>query len=290
MGFLVVTGMSGGGKTTVLKMLEDMGYYCVDNLPISLIGAFADLLSRQSEGARAALGLDVRAGESFGELLQVLDMLEKQGHSVQILFLEASLETLAMRYKETRRTHPLSPGGMVDEGVAKERQFLAPIRRRADYVIDTSHLLTRELKEYLAKIFLEEQAYQSLMVTIFSFGFKYGAPRDADLVFDVRFLPNPFYVEDLKMQTGLDAPVRDYVRSFPQTGEFLAKLEDMVRFLLPHYRAEGKSQLVIAIGCTGGKHRSVAMAQSLYDSLRGLEAAFGFKVFHRDIEKNVQRQ
>ena len=281
MRFVVVTGMSGGGKLTAIRFLEDMGYYCVDNLPVRLIDPFMELVSAPgSDVDKVVLGLDVRADKSFDNVEQVLAALKKKGYKYEILFMDASDEVLIKRYKETRRQHPVAPGGRVEEGIAKERKILEQIKKDADYVIDTSGLLTRVLKEELIKIFVKDEKYNSLMISIMSFGFKNGIPADADLVFDVRFLPNPFYVESLKKLTGNDKPVRDYVMSFPEAGQFMEKLEDMISFLIPGYVKEGKNQLVIAIGCTGGQHRSVTIANALAERLRGGD--YGINLYHRD--------
>jgi len=252
MRFVIVTGMSGAGKLTAQKMMEDMGYYCVDNLPVPLITKFVDLiLEPNREITKVVLGIDVRADQSFDEVMDALADLKKTGFQYEILFMEASDETLQKRYKETRRMHPLAIGGRVADGIAKERKILEKMKADADYVIDTSRLLTRELKEELDRIFVSNKDYNSLMVNIVSFGFKHGIPADVDLVFDVRFLPNPFYIEELKNKTGNDREVRDYVMSFPEAEEFLQKLTDMISFLIPNYIKEGKNQLIIGIGCTG---------------------------------------
>ncbi len=283
MRFVVVTGMSGGGKATAIKILEDAGYYCVDNLPVRLIGKFMELVNQPgSNVSRVCLGLDVRADQPFVYVEEVLEELRSRGYDYEILFMEASDETLVKRYKETRRAHPVAPGGRVEEGIAREREILRQIRSAADYVIDTSNLLVRELREQLFRIFVEDREYDSLMISIMSFGFKNGIPADADLVFDVRFLPNPYYVEKLKHLTGNDPEVREFVNSYPQTGEFMDKLLDMVRFLIPHYVEEGKNSLVIAIGCTGGQHRSVTMANRLYEALQG-GGSYGLSLHHRDL-------
>ena len=281
MRFVIVTGMSGAGKSTALDFLEDSGYYCADNLPVPLIGKFVELLSMpDSEIEKVALGIDARNGQSLEELGRVLDELSGNGINYEVLFLESSDDVLIKRYKETRRAHPVNPVGRVEDGIAKERKILEQIKSEADYVIDTSGLLTRVLKEELIRIFVKNEEYNSLMISIMSFGFKNGIPADADLVFDVRFLPNPFYVESLKKLTGNDAPVRDYVMSFPEAGQFMDKLTDMISFLIPGYVKEGKNQLVIAIGCTGGQHRSVTIANALAARLRGGE--YGINLFHRD--------
>lgn len=283
MRFVVVTGMSGGGKSTALKMLEDAGFYCVDNLPASLIEKFVELIATPgSEITRVALGLDVRAGESFKDVASILQKEKDAGYDIEILFMDASDNALVKRYKETRRVHPLASGGRVEEGIRRERELLSGIKTRADYVIDSSNLLTRELKEELDRIFIQNKEYNNLMITLLSFGFKYGIPADADLVFDVRFLPNPFYIEELKQKTGNDRPVRDYVMQFEEARVFLDKLTDMLQFLIPNYVKEGKYQLVVAIGCTGGQHRSVTLANELYDRMKN-QGDYGIKLFHREV-------
>ncbi len=283
MRFVVVTGMSGGGKSTALKMLEDAGYYCVDNLPVSLIEKFVELIAMpNSESSKVALGLDVRADQSFEDVTRILEGLKEKGYKFEILFMDADENALIKRYKETRRVHPLSQDGRVEDGVRRERKVLETIRRNADYVIDTSNLLTRELKEELDRIFIRNKEYNSLMITVMSFGFKHGIPADADLVFDVRFLPNPFYVEGLKSKTGNDREVQEYVMGFPESEEFMKKLIDMIAFLIPNYVKEGKYRLVIAIGCTGGKHRSVTLANELYKRMKD-KGSYGMKLYHRDV-------
>ncbi len=287
MRFVVVTGMSGSGKRTAMKMLEDVGFYCVDNLPVPLIEKFVELIAMpNSETTKVALGLDVRADQPFGDAQRTLDKLLENGYLFEILFMEASDRVLLKRYKESRRMHPLSPEGRVEEGVHKEREILRNIKKKADYVIDTSNLLTRELKEEIDHIFVRNEEYNSLMVSVLSFGFKNGIPADADLVFDVRFLPNPFYIDELKHKTGNDQEVQDYVMSFLEASEFLEKLKEMLDFLIPNYIKEGKHQLVIGIGCTGGKHRSVTLANELYAGLKE-RGNYGVKLYHRDIGQGV---
>ena len=278
MRFVIVTGMSGAGKSTAMKMLEDFGYFCVDNLPIALIKKFADL-SFDSKGKidKVALGVDIRSG-NVNDLERVLDEIPQK----EIFFIDAGDETLIKRFKETRRTHPLVSQGRVDEGIALERKELKVLKERADYIVNTDNLLTRDLRSEMEKIFVENKDYKNLFINILSFGFKYGIPVDSDLVFDVRFMPNPYYEEDLKHKTGNDKEVQDFVLSSPVSGEFLEKLQDMIRFLIPNYIAEGKHQLVISIGCTGGKHRSVTIANRLYECLKKDEE-YGIKITHRDI-------
>ncbi len=283
MRFVVVTGMSGGGKSTALKMLEDAGFYCVDNLPVSLIDKFMELIvTPNSEITKVALGLDVRAGQSFEDAAEVLSKIKERGYKLEILFMEADESVLIKRYKETRRLHPLAPNDRVEEGVRRERKVLEDMRTQADYIIDTTHLLTRELKEELDRIFVQNKEYNSLMVTVMSFGFKHGIPTDADLVFDVRFLPNPFYIDELKTKTGNDKEVQDFVMGSPEAEQFMTKLEEMLQFLIPYYIREGKYRLVVAIGCTGGKHRSVTLANQLYGRMKD-KGSYGIKLYHRDV-------
>jgi RNase adapter protein RapZ len=286
MEFVILTGMSGAGKSSALKMMEDMDYLCVDNLPIQLILKFAKLANTNpdDEQTKVALGIDVRSGKSLPELENVLERLSDEKITYKILFLDADDGTLVKRYKETRRKHPLAGQNPIEVGIIKERKKMNFLKEQADYIIDTSKLLTRDLNRELKKIFLDKQPYKSLFVSVVSFGFKYGIPEDADLVFDVRFLPNPFYVEDLKQKTGQDQEVRDYVMQSEDAKIFLEKLKDMITFLMPRYVAEGKNQLVIAVGCTGGKHRSVTIANALYEALKD-DPEYGLRIDHRDITK-----
>lgn len=290
MRFVIVTGMSGAGKSTALKMLEDMEYFCVDNLPVPLIDKFVQLIKDSASGEieRVAIGVDIRSGRSLDELKAVLEKISFSGIEAEILFLDADDTALVRRYKETRRSHPLAGAGRVDDGIQKERERLQFLREYADYILDTSKLLTRELKADLEKIFVENRTFKNLMVTVLSFGFKYGIPQDADLVFDVRFLPNPYYLENLRPLSGNDRPVSDYVMGFEAAHVFSDKLEDMIRFLIPNYILEGKTQLVIAVGCTGGKHRSVTLANELYRRL-GENDTYGIRIEHRDIEKDGKK-
>lgn len=283
MRFVIVTGMSGGGKSTALKMLEDAGFYCVDNLPISLVEKFVELISTpNSEISKVVLGLDVRSDQSFEDATRILNQLKNKGYTFEILFMDTDENVLIKRYKETRRVHPLALDGRVEDGVRREREVLKNIRQSADYVIDTTNLLTRELKAELDRIFVENGEYNSLMVTVMSFGFKYGIPADADLVFDVRFLPNPFYIEELKHKTGNDKEIQDFVMGNEEAEGFMNKLTDMIHFLIPNYVKEGKYRLVIAIGCTGGKHRSVTLANELYKRMKD-KGNYGMKLYHRDL-------
>ena len=288
MRIVIVTGISGAGKSTALKMLEDAGYFCVDNLPVPLLPKFMEMLILPgSEYTKVGLGIDIRSSQKFGQLRETLETLRKKDVKFEILFLDASDEALIKRYKETRRSHPLAGDGRVDKGIDEERRRTIFLKQQADYIIDTSQMLTRELRSEILKIFVENKNYKNLYVTILSFGFKYGIPGDADLVFDVRFLPNPYYIQDLRPMCGNDAPVRDYVMSSETARKFLDKLVDMVQFLIPNYVAEGKNQLVIGIGCTGGKHRSVTLANALYYALEQ-EEGYGLKIEHRDIEKDAR--
>lgn len=288
MRFVIVTGMSGAGKSTALKMLEDVGYFCVDNLPIALMEKFAQFaVESVPDGIqKVALGVDIRSGESLDALEKILENMAMNHLNYEILYLDADDDVLIKRYKETRRSHPLAGTGRVETGISRERNKLQFLKTHADYILDTSRLLTRELKAELDKIFVKDQKFKSLMITILSFGFKYGIPEDADLVFDVRFLPNPYYLEELRPLSGNDAPVRDYVMGFEVAVQFLDKLDDMIRFLIPNYIVEGKNQLVIAVGCTGGKHRSVTLANELFYRLSG-EEEYGLKIEHRDIGKDI---
>ncbi len=282
--------MSGAGKSTALKMMEDMGYYCVDNLPIPLIERFAELaFDPSSEMSKVALGIDIRNAKNLAEASIVIRRMKENNMPCEILFLEAEDQVLVKRYKETRRSHPLAQGERVESGISLERQQLVDLKNEADYIMDTSHLLTRELKAELERIFVNNQNFKSLFVSIVSFGFKYGIPTDSDLVFDVRFLPNPYYVEGLKYKNGNDEEIQTFVMQYPQATEFLDKLEDMVTFLIPHYIDEGKNQLVISIGCTGGKHRSVTLANELYKRLSG-KKEYGLRIEHRDIPKDAMRK
>nr|WP_317450083.1 RNase adapter RapZ [uncultured Sellimonas sp.] len=288
MRIVIVTGISGAGKSTALKMLEDVGYFCVDNLPVPLLPKFMEMLILPgSEYTKVALGIDIRSSLKFAQLQESLEKLREKGVKFEILFLDASDQALIKRYKETRRSHPLAGEGRVDKGIDEERKRLVFLKQQADYIIDTSQMLTRELRSEIHKIFVENKNYKNLYVTILSFGFKYGIPGDADLVFDVRFLPNPYYITELRPMSGNDAPVRDYVMNSETARTFLDKLTDMVQFLIPNYVAEGKNQLVIAIGCTGGKHRSVTLANALYYALEQ-EEGYGLKIEHRDIEKDAR--
>ena len=288
MKYVILTGMSGAGKSTVLKFFEDIGYFCVDNLPPSLIPKFIELCDKPgTEIEKVAIGIDIRGGKLFDDFFTYLLEIKSEKHLFEILFLDCSDEVLLKRYKETRRRHPLAKGERIITGIVRERELLSDIRRKSDYIIDTSHILARQLKKKINDIFIENKEFDSLMINILSFGFKYGIPSDADLVFDVRFLPNPFYIEELKPLTGNDVLVHDYVMKYEESNIFLNKLLDMVNFLIPNYIKEGKNQLVIAIGCTGGKHRSVTLANELYNSLNKLQ--YSTIITHRDIDKDSKK-
>ncbi len=288
MKFVIVTGMSGAGKSTSLKMLEDLGYFCVDNLPVPLIGKFAELsYEPNSELQKVAVGIDVRTGLS--KVDQALKELRDAGYSFEILFLDCEDDVLIKRFKETRRAHPLVMNGRVEDGIRKEREILKFLKKEASYIIDSSHLLVRELKNEIDNIFSKNKDYGNLFITVLSFGYKYGIPNDCDLVFDVRFLPNPYYIDELKNKSGEDKEVQDYVMGFKEAGIFLDKLQDLIEFLIPNYVIEGKNQLVIGIGCTGGKHRSVTLANRLYERLES-KGGYGIRIEHRDILKDSLRR
>ena len=288
MRLVLVTGLSGAGKSTALKMLEDDGYFCVDNLPIPLVRKFVSLMSGSQEEdiQNAAIGIDARSGRALEELAEVLDRVESEGQKFEILFLDAEDRVLVKRYKESRRSHPLAMKGRVDDGIRLERQKMKFLKERADYIIDTTHLLTRELKKELDNIFVDNGKFCNMVISVLSFGFKYGIPEDADLVFDVRFLPNPYYVDELRPLTGMDDGVFNYVMDNQVARDFATRLVDMVEFLIPNYAREGKTSLVIAVGCTGGKHRSVTLARVLYNKL--VESReYGVRLEHRDIGKDA---
>ncbi len=285
MRFVIVTGMSGAGKSVTLKMLEDMGYYCVDNLPIPLVGKFVELLSiPNQEISKVALGVDIRSGE-VSKIEELIDRFSEEKQEYEVLFLEATDEVLVKRYKETRRNHPLAGEGRIDSGITKERKLLENIKKKSNYILDTTSMLTRELRKELEQIFVNNREYKNLFVNILSFGFKYGIPNDSDLVFDVRFLPNPYYIAELKEKTGNEKEVQDFVMGMDVSRQFLSKLVDMIQFLIPNYIQEGKNRLVISIGCTGGKHRSVTLANKLYEALKD-QNSYGIKIEHRDILKD----
>lgn len=291
--FVIVTGLSGAGKTQAIWALDDLGFFCVDNLPPALIPKFAELCA-QSGGkiSKIALVIDIRGGEFFDDLFDALDHLDETGIKYEIMFLEASNETLIRRFKETRRAHPLAPNGQVLDGIQEERQRLLDMRGKANKIIDTSNLKPKQLKEEIINLFSDyKESRHKLRVTITSFGFKYGIPLDSDLVMDVRFLPNPFYVEELRNFTGNDKKVQDFVHSSPVTKRFLRKFYSMVKFLIPQYIKEGKTNLVIAIGCTGGQHRSVTIANRIAQMVeRSKNEEYKVQVKHRDAARNSAKE
>lgn len=286
MEFVIVTGLSGAGKTQAIRSLEDMGYFCIDNLPPALLSKFAEICC-QSNGKieKVAVVVDIRGGKFFDDFFGGLNDLKAMGNKYQILYIDASDEVLVKRYKESRRNHPLAIKGRIINGIREERQKLEEVKRHADHIIDTTNLTSRQLKEEIKKIFLVGEEFDSLIINIISFGFKYGIPIDSDLVFDVRFLPNPYYIKELKNYSGNDDKVKEYVFKWPETMEFINKVSDLLQFLIPLYIKEGKNQLVISIGCTGGRHRSVAIANKIFEILKKQ----GHAVFinHRDISKDA---
>lgn len=285
MRFVIVTGMSGAGKSSALRMLEDIGFFCVDNLPVMLIQKFADIAHDDKlEVDNVAIGVDIRSGEALGELSLCLEEMKNRNYNYEILFLDANEPALVKRYKETRRKHPLASGGRINEGIVREREKIEFLKQRADYIIDTSNLLTRELKTEIEKIFVSGEEYNNIIITVMSFGFKYGIPRDSDIVQDVRFLPNPYYDLNLRPLTGNDEAVASVVSDCEEYAKFMNTLTDMLKYLLPYYKREGKSQLVVSIGCTGGKHRSVTVANDLHKRLQ--ELPYTVRLFHRDITKD----
>jgi RNase adapter protein RapZ len=285
MEILIISGLSGAGKSRVAAVLEDMDFYCVDNMPVALMPKFAELcLATRGRYERVALVTDVRALENLGELFIALDEMRDMGCDHRILFVEASMETIVKRYKETRRRHPLDPdGGDLAKAVNREIEMLAPVREQADVIIDTTDLTLGRLQRRLFSIFNKNSEEKPMHINIISFGYKYGIPIESDLVFDVRFLPNPYYVSELRDQSGLDEPVKQFIFEYEQTKEFFKKLQEMMEFLIPCYIEEGKRHLVISIGCTGGHHRSVAIAQALNDFLT--EKGYPVDCIHRDIDK-----
>ena len=287
MRFIIVTGMSGAGKSTVLKSLEDLGFFCVDNLPVPLISRFVELSSDNDfENDKIAIGIDIRSGESLGKLSEILNRLRENKFNYEILYLDANNKTLLKRYKETRREHPLARNGSISDGIKEERKRVEFLKKLADYTIDTSRLLTRELKNEVNKVFSIEKHYNNMIVTVMSFGYKFGIPQDADFVFDVRFMPNPYYEDDLRRKTGNDVEVQEYVMSTDESKAFLEKLSDMMGFVTKEYvEKEDRHQLVIAVGCTGGRHRSVTIANLLHEKLKSLP--YSIRVFHRDIANDT---
>jgi UPF0042 nucleotide-binding protein len=279
---VILTGLSGSGKSTVLKAFEDMGFYCVDNLPVELIPIFAELHEAgEGDFSRAALLVDAREGIKLHKLPGLLKELRKD-HPISLVYIEANEDALLRRYSETRRPHPLGKDHSVRESLQNERELMAPIRKLADVVIDSTQFNVHELRNFITRRFKNPDRHP-MLISVVSFGYKYGVPNDADLVFDVRFLPNPHFVPALRKSTGRDVKVRKFIRSFPQTGEFLRRMESLLAYLMPHYIEEGKSYLTIAFGCTGGKHRSVMLAEEIKKALE--RRKYATKVIHRDIEK-----
>lgn len=287
MRFIIITGMSGAGKTTALRTLEDLGFYCVDNLPVSLIWDFVNTTTGEDYNYdKIAVGIDIRNGKALDELTRVFASLKESNFNYEVLFLDSKDEALVRRYKETRREHPLAVGGRIEDGIDKERTKIAFLKNIADYCVDTSDLISRELKREIARIVKADKDYTNIIVSIMSFGFKNGIPGDADIVMDVRFLPNPYYVPELKSHTGNEKAVQDYVLSSGEGDEFLNKIYDVLSYTIPKYvENEGKHQLVVAIGCTGGRHRSVTIANMLYNRLSTLN--YTVRLIHRDLEKEA---
>ena len=281
---VILTGLSGSGKRSVLNTFEDLGFYCVDNLPVALIPTFSELYEQgRGEIERAALLVDAREGEQIEKLPRVYRKLSTE-HPATLVFVEATDDALMRRFSETRRPHPLGASGSISDGIREERRRMAPIRRLADVVIDTTKFNVHELRQSIIDRF-QNPGRQPLLISVVSFGFRYGNPADADLVFDVRFLPNPHFVQRLRPFSGKDPRVARYIRSFPQTGQFLRRIEGLLAYLIPHYIREGKSYLTIALGCTGGRHRSVALAEVIRRALQ--RRGYATKVVHRDLDKSV---
>ena len=290
MRFILITGLSGAGKTQVIRCMEDLGYYCIDNMPPVLLPKFAEICySSGGKIDKVAMVIDIRGGDMFNQLLSQINYLKELNYEFEILFLEADDSTLVKRYKETRRMHPLAKDGApLLDGIRNERAILNNVKKCANHVIDTSNIKVSQLKEAVKKLFEGDSKSGGIVINVTSFGFKYGIIIDGDLVFDVRFLPNPFYIEELKEHTGLEKCVQDYVMDFKQTNVFLDKLKDMIKYLIPYYIEEGKTQLVIGVGCTGGQHRSVTLAIKLYEYLK--EQGYNAIISHRDIAKDKNQR
>ena len=285
MRFVVITGMSGAGKSQVIKQLEDLDFYCVDNMPPALLPKFFEIIHKsESRIKKAAMVIDIRGGTLFNELLPAIDFIKMSGYPIEVLFLEASDDTLITRFKETRRSHPLARTDTIRKGLSEERKILEKVKEHATFILDTTQLTTKKLKEKITNIFEDDDTTPQMVITVVSFGFKYGLPVDCDLVYDVRFIPNPFYMKELKAQSGRDEEVKNFVLSHPETNIFIDKTVDMLDFLIPYYKREGKSQLLIAVGCTGGRHRSVCISESLFDILK--KKNYAVTMDHRDIEKD----
>lgn len=283
MKLVIITGMSGAGKSNAANFLEDIGFYCVDNMPPILMNKFIDVLIENKEISKVGIITDIRGGSFFDDLFESMEELRKRNIQYEIIFLEASDEELIRRFKQTRRMHPLSQDGSLEEGIEKERDKLGKLREKADHIIDTTDMIPSQFKEVLQSIYIKGEKSSNLTVNIISFGYKNGIPLDADLVFDVRFLPNPHYIEDLRAYTGNDESVRNYVMAWPESKEFMERLKSMVDFLMPYYIREGKYRLIVAVGCTGGKHRSVTVANELYEYMK--EKGNKVVVNHRDISR-----
>ncbi len=286
MKFIIVTGLSGAGKTQAVKAFEDIGDYCVDNMPPELMPKFAEIYHKSADiNDCAVLVCDLRGGSMFDKLSEGLDEMAELGYEYEVLFLEASDEALIRRYKETRREHPLSAGGRIIDGIKKEREILSEIKNKANKIIDTSTLSASQLRQKIKLMYSNDSEFGEMLVHVMSFGFKYGIPLDSDLVFDVRFLPNPFYISELKEHTGLETCIRDYVMDSEVSHEFLEKLTDLVKYMIPQFIKEGKTQLIISVGCTGGHHRSVTIAEALYNEVKAMGK--NVMVSHRDIKKGI---
>ena len=286
MRFVIVTGLSGAGKTEATKSLEDIGYFCVDNLPPKLIPKFAEACNT-GQINKVALVMDIRGGVFFDDLFESLEYLRKNNFKYEILFLDCSDEVLVKRFKQNRRSHPLSPNGRVLTGINIERKKLREVQDKADIIIDTSKYPIKDLREKINEYFGDKSIEEEISISVLSFGFKYGIPVASDLVFDVRFIPNPFYIPELKPLSGIDEPVKEYVLKQQETKDFLEKLNDMLKFLIPNYAKEGKKQLIVSIGCTGGRHRSVAIANAVYEELK--KEDFNTSIEHRDINEDIHK-
>ena len=286
MRFVIVTGLSGAGKTEATKSLDDIGYFCVDNLPPKLIPKFAEACNT-GQINKVALVMDIRGGVFFDDLFESLEYLRKNNFKYEILFLDCSDEVLVKRFKQNRRSHPLSPNGRVLTGINIERKKLREVQDKADIIIDTSKYPIKDLREKINEYFGDKSIEEEISISVLSFGFKYGIPVDSDLVFDVRFIPNPFYIPELKPLSGIDEPVKEYVLKQQETKDFLEKLNDMLKFLIPNYAKEGKKQLIVSIGCTGGRHRSVAIANAVYEELK--KEDFNTSIEHRDINEDIHK-
>lgn len=287
MRFVVITGMSGAGKSLVIKHMEDIGFFCVDNMPPSLMSKFFEIIKRgEIKFDKVAMVVDIRGGKLFKELVPTIESIKSSGFPIEVLFLEASDEVLIKRFKETRRTHPLAKTATIIKGLAEERKILQDVKDNATYVMDTSLYNIVQLKQNITDIFIKTEKLDSMVITIVSFGFKYGIPTDSDIVFDVRFIKNPFYIESMRDLNGLNTKVRDFVLGIEETNVFIQKTLDMMEYLIPYYKREGKLQLIISIGCTGGRHRSVCISKEIYEELK--KKAHLVTIEHRDVDKDVR--